>query len=277
MIDLQALTADGSYFVKKLRDYFLTIGESTIALTTNLVVMVLVERFYDQGGLGVYAYLSSLLFITSYISEFGIPRFAEHEIARTDANPDNQIEILKKSRQTSLFLSLLLASLLFLTAGYDAAHTQIGERAVAYLLIGVILPLRSLNTLKLSIFHGKGKHDVAAKLQTSKHLVFLGAIILLIIIHVPPSYLLIAFLSSEIVLAILAAAKHKLPGSWKIWTGLRSVRSMLIQGYRYLFADDALDTILYIDFLILGFFVSSGKLAFMQRLQLSPAFSCWCL
>ena len=95
MLDLQGLTTDGPQFVKKLRDYFLTIGESTIELTTALVVMVMVERFYDQHGLGVYAYLLSLLFIASYISEFGIPRFAEHEIARTDQNPDDQIEILQ--------------------------------------------------------------------------------------------------------------------------------------------------------------------------------------
>ena len=148
----------------------------------------------------------------------------------------------------------------FLTIGYDAAHTQIGERAVAYLIIGAILPLRSLNALKLSILHGKGRHDVVAKLQTSNRLIFLGAIILLIIIRVPPSYLLLAFLCSEIFLAILAVVKHKLRDSWKIWIGFSSVRSTLIQGYRYLFTDDALDTILYIDFLILGFFVSSWEL-----------------
>ena len=260
MVDLQRLAVDGPQYVKKLKDYFLTIGESTIELTITLVVMVLVERFYDQHGLGVYAYLLSLLFITGYIVEFGIPRFAEHEFAKTDTNPADQSEILKKSRQTLLFLSLLLSSILFLTAGYDAAHTQIGERAAAYLVIGAILPLRSLNTLKLSVLHGMGKHGVVAKLQTSKRLIFLGATILLLIVHVPPSFLLLAFLVSEKFLAILAFVKHKLQGNWKTWIGIRSVRSTLIQGYRYLFTDDALDTVLYIDFLILGMFVSSWQL-----------------
>jgi O-antigen/teichoic acid export membrane protein len=260
MVDLQKFTSDGPQVVKKLRDYFFSIGESTIELTITLVVMVLVERFYDQHGLGVYAYLLSLLFIAGYISEFGIPRFAEHEIAKTATSPADQSEILKKSRQTSLFFSLLLSSLLFLTAGYDAAHTQIGERAVAYMIIGAILPLRSLNALKLSILHGMGKHDVVAKLQTSTRLVFLGAFMLLLFIRVPPSYLLLAFLVSEKFLAILAFVKYKLPGNWKTWIGIRSFRSTLIQGYRYLFTDDALDTVLYIDFLILGFFVSSWQL-----------------
>jgi len=260
MSNIQALTTDGSDFFKKLRDYFLTIGEGTIELTINLVVMVLVERFYDQQGLGVYAYLLSLLFIASYMAEFGIPRFAEHEIAKTDKHPDDQFEILIRSRQTSLCLSLLLSSFLFLTAGYDAAHTQIGERAVAYLIIALILPLRSLNTLKLSILHGNGKHEAVAKLHTTKRVIFLGVILLLLLIHVPPSYLLFAILCSEISLALAAAVKHKLPGAWKTWIGFSAIRSTLVQGYRYLFTDDALDTILYIDFLILGFFVSSWEL-----------------
>ena len=82
MLDLKTLSADGSVFTKKLKEYFLTVGEGTVELTINLVVMVLVERFYDQQALGIYAYLLSLLFIISYISEFGIPRFTEHQIAK---------------------------------------------------------------------------------------------------------------------------------------------------------------------------------------------------
>ncbi|UCG05582.1 MAG: oligosaccharide flippase family protein, partial [Desulfobacterales bacterium] len=187
ILDLQTLSTDGSGFIKKLKDYFLTVGEGTVELTINLVVMVLVERFYDQQGLGVYSYLLSLLFIISYISEFGIPRLVEHEIAKTDRHPDEQSEILAKSRQTSLCLSLMVSFLLFLTAGYDAAHTRIGERAAAYLILGAILPLRSLNTIKLSVLHGYGQHDVVAKLQTLKRVVFLGAVSLLLLFRVPPS------------------------------------------------------------------------------------------
>jgi O-antigen/teichoic acid export membrane protein len=260
MLDLKTFPADGFGFIKKLREYFLTVGEGTVELTINLVVMVLVERFYDQQGLGVYAYLLSLLFIISYISEFGIPRFTEHQIAKTDRHPDDQFEILSKSCQTVLCLSLLVASLLFLSAGYDAAHTRIAERTAAYLIIAAILPLRSLNRLKLSVLHGYGQHDLVAKLQTTKRLIFLGAMFLLLLIHVPPSYLFLAFLATEVFLTVAASVKLKLPGIWKTWIGFRSVRSTLTQGYQYLFADDALDVVLYVDFLILGFFVSSWEL-----------------
>ena len=260
MLDLQTLSTDGTGFFKKLRDYFLTVGEGTVELIINLVVMVLVERFYDQQGLGVYAYLLSLLFIISYISEFGIPRFVEHEIAKTNRNPDDQFEILFKARQTSLALSLLVTTLLFLTAGYDAAHTRVAERTAAYLIIGAILPLRNLNALKLSVLHGYGQHDVAAKLQTMKRIIFLAGIWLLLVIHAAPSYLFLAFLVAEIFFAVAAIVKLKLPGIWKTWIGFGSARSTLSRGYQYLFADDALDIVLYVDFLIMGFFVSSWDL-----------------
>ena len=260
MPELQKLATDRVGFFKKLRDYFLTIGEGTVELAINLVVMVLVERFYDQQGLGIYAYLLSLLFIISYISEFGIPRFIEHEIAKTARSPEDDIDILFKARQTSLGLSALVACLLFLTAGYDAAHTRIGERTAAYLIIAAILPLRNLNALKLSVLHGNGRHDVVAKLLTIKRLIFLGAVWLLLIIHVPPSYLFLAFLASEIYLTVAAIVKLKLPGIWKTWIGFGAVRSTLSRGYQYMFTDDALDIVLYVDFLVLGFFVSSWDL-----------------
>ena len=260
MLDLKTLLADGSVFTKKLKEYFLTVGEGTVELTINLVVMVLVERFYDQQALGIYAYLLSLLFIISYISEFGIPRFTEHQMAKTDHHPQDQFQILSKSGQTVLGLSLLIASLLFLSAGYDAAHTQIGERTAAYLIIAAILPLRGLNRLKLSVLHGYGQHELVAKLQTTKRLIFLGSIFVLMLIHVPPSYLFLAFLGTEVFVTVATAIKRILPGIWKNWIGFSSVRKTLSEGYQYLFSDDALDVVLYVDFLILGIFVSSWEL-----------------
>ena len=220
MLDLKTLSTDGMDFIKKLKEFFLTVGEGAVELIINLVVMVLVERFYDQQALGVYAYLLSLLFIISYLSEFGIPRWTAHQIAKTDRDPQDQLEILSKSCQTALCLSLLVACLLFLSAGYDAAHTRIGERTAAYLIIAAILPFRGLNRLKLSVLHGYGQHDVVAWLQTTKRFIFLGAIFLLLLVRVPPSYLFLAFLATEVFLAVAAFVKLRLPGIWKSWIGL---------------------------------------------------------
>ena len=79
-------------FVNKIKTYFLTVGEGAVELIINLVVMVLVERTYDQQGLGVYAYLLSLYFISGHLSEFGIPRYAEHGFAKHHDNRPTQIK-----------------------------------------------------------------------------------------------------------------------------------------------------------------------------------------
>ncbi|MEJ2164960.1 MAG: hypothetical protein P8X90_05490 [Desulfobacterales bacterium] len=75
---MQLHSARRREFIKKVTIYLFTIGEGAVELFINLAVMVMVERTYDQRGLGVYAYLLSLFFIVGYLSEFGISRFAEH-------------------------------------------------------------------------------------------------------------------------------------------------------------------------------------------------------
>jgi O-antigen/teichoic acid export membrane protein len=137
-------------FIKKVTIYLFTIGEGAVELFINLAVMVMVERTYDQRGLGVYAYLLSLFFIVGYLSEFGISRFAEHEIAKNHDNQAAQTKIVSECCRSMLGLSLIVAALFILTAGWNTDHTRIGERVAAYLILGATLPLRNLNRLKLA-------------------------------------------------------------------------------------------------------------------------------
>ncbi|UCD80486.1 MAG: lipopolysaccharide biosynthesis protein [Desulfobacterales bacterium] len=260
LIDPEYFSHYGNEFVKKIKTYCLTIGEGAVELIINLAVMVMVERTYDQQGLGVYAYLLSLFFIVGYLSEFGVPRFAEHEIAKHHDNQSTQLEILSETYRSLLGLSLIFAVLFFLTAGWNTDHTRIGERAAAYLIIGTTLPLRNLNRLKLAALHGFGHHQAVAKLKMVKRLIFLGAIFILLLIGIPPSFLLIAFLLSEITLMLLSARKYKLPKIKSSWKRILPRRDILSQGYRFLFTDESLDIVLYLDFFILGLFVPSWKL-----------------
>lgn len=260
LIDADNITFLRNKFIRKVKTYLLTVGEGAVELIINLAVMVMVERTYAQRGLGVYAYLLSLYFIVGYLSEFGVPRFAEHEIASHNDHPSVQKRILSEAYHSVLGLSLLFAVLLFLTAGWNTDYTRIGERLAAYLIIGVTLPLRNLNRLKLSALHGFGHHEAVAKLKMVKRFIFCGTISLLLIINIPPSFLLIAFLVSEILLKVLAARKYKLAKINISWKTIFPKRNTLSQGYRFLFTDETLDILLYLDFFILGLFVSSWKL-----------------
>jgi O-antigen/teichoic acid export membrane protein len=72
--------------------------------------------------------------------------------------------------------------------------------------------------------------------------------------------LFIAFLVSEIALKVLAAKKYKPAKIKKSWKSFIPQRDTLRDGYRFLFTDEALDIMLYLDFLVLGWFVSSWEL-----------------
>jgi len=50
------------------------IGEGALDLVVNLIVMIMVERSLGEVGLGVFAYLLSILMFAGFISEFGIPK-----------------------------------------------------------------------------------------------------------------------------------------------------------------------------------------------------------
>jgi O-antigen/teichoic acid export membrane protein len=260
LIDPEQLSSRGRDFTDRIKTYFLTVGEGAVELIINLVIMVMVERAYDQQGLGVYAYLLSLYFISGHLSEFGIPRYAEHGFAKHHDNRTAQIKILSDAHRSIFGLSLIFALLFFLTAGWDTDFTRIGEMAAAYLIIGATLPLRNLNRLKLAVLHGLGRHEAVAKLRMIKRFIFLGVMFVMLIIHIAPSLLFTAFLVSEIALKLLAARKYKLAKIKQSWQRFIPRRDTLSEGYRYIFTDEALDIVLYLDFFILGMFVSSWEL-----------------
>ncbi|CAB1055400.1 hypothetical protein D1BOALGB6SA_133 [Olavius sp. associated proteobacterium Delta 1] len=260
MEKIRKLLSRRNDFIRKIKTYILTVGEGAVELIVNLVVMIIVERTYDQQGLGVYAYLLSLYFIVGYLSEFGVPRYVEHGIATHHDNRAAQVKILTDAQRSVLGLSLVFAVLFFLTAGWDADLTRISEMAAAYLVIGATLPLRNLNRLKLAALHGLGRHEAVAKLRMFKRLIFLAVMFILLIIGILPSLLVIAFLVSEIALNLLAAIKYKLVKIKYSWKRLIPRRDTLSQGYRFIFTDEALDIVLYLDFFILGLFVSSWEL-----------------
>ena len=245
---------------RQIRELTLTIGEGALELIINLLAMVLVERTYGQEGLGVYSYLLSLFIIGGYLSEFGVPCYVERETALHFNDRERQAEILTNAFQAIFLLGLLFAGFCFLSAAYDTAHTRVQEKIVAYIFIGLAIPLRNLNRLKLAALHGHGKHEEVAKLETKKRFIFLGAIFLLLITHVPPSYLMLSFLAAELSLMVMAAKKMALPPISTAWSGRNRFRATLKEGYRLLFTDEAFDIVLYIDLLILGFYVPSWDL-----------------
>jgi hypothetical protein len=235
----------------------MVIGERALELIVNLIIFVLVERRYDESALGIYSYILSLYHISAYLAEFGIPRYVERETALHPESQSEQARVFNNAFQAVLISAVLVGLLCFLSAAYDASHTRIQERVAAYFIIGLAIPFRNLNRLRLSSLNGRGRHEEAAKLQGKKRVVLLGAVLGLVTVRVFPSYLALGFLLSEIYLALAGRRKLKLPSIRSALVGLDRVRCTLREGYRFFFTDDALDVVLYIDLFILGIFMSA--------------------
>ena len=245
---------------KRWREYSFTIGEGALELVVNLFAMILVERKYAQQGLGIYSYLLALFLIGGHVVEFGLCRYVERETALHQRARSKQIEILSNAHQAIFLLGLFFAVFCFLSAAYDAAHTRVQENLAAYLIVGLAVPLRNLTRLRLAVLHGHGQHEIVARFKTKKRFIFIGTIFLLSTIRVAPSFLVLAFLITEFSLLVLTARKSPLPPIRNTFRDLNRLRSTLREGYRLLFTEDFFDIILYVDLLILGFFVQAWDL-----------------
>jgi O-antigen/teichoic acid export membrane protein len=255
---LQALPRQVATF--RLWELSLVVGEGVLELIVNLAVMVLVERTYGQSALGIYSYLLSFYHLTAYLAEFGIPRYVERETALHSESPSDQTQVLNKAYQSVLTLALLAGGFCFLSAAYDTSHTQIQETMAAYFIIGLAIPFRNLNRLRLASLNGQGRHEEAAKLQAKKRIVFLAAVFALLTVRIVPSYLVTSFFIAELYLALAGRKKLKFPSLRSTEAGLDRLCATLREGYRLTFTDDPLEVVLYIDLLVLGIFMSAWDL-----------------
>ncbi|NTU48580.1 MAG: oligosaccharide flippase family protein, partial [Syntrophobacteraceae bacterium] len=239
----------------------MVVGEATLATVVNLVVMVLVERSHGQWALGVYSYLFSFYHLVAHVAQWGVPRYLERETALNESTPSRQAQALMEAFQLVLLMGMATGIACALSAPFDTSFTRIQEKMAAYFIIGTAVPVRSLNKLRMAGLHGLGRHRDVAVIEGKKHLLFLGTVAALLAWDAPPSYLTLGFLASELYCMTAGRKTLKLPSFRSGWTGSpERLRRTFDEGGRYLFCDDALTVILYVDLLILGIFLSAWDL-----------------
>jgi O-antigen/teichoic acid export membrane protein len=241
----------------KAKDMLLSVSQGAVGLFVSIVSLVIIERTYGEKGLGTFSFLLSLYILSGFITEFGMAGLVERETA---INSDKK-EILLREAYCALFWWGFLFTVLFvLTAFYGASWTKVDEKCMAYLIIALTFPVRNLNKLRLAVLDGSKHHDQAAMLRLQKHLIFIVAVFCLALIEIPASFLTLGFLAAEIGQARYAKKHLRLPPLSNLWRPFRAIPRTLKQGYQYIFTDEALDVVLYMDFFILGLFVSSWNL-----------------
>jgi O-antigen/teichoic acid export membrane protein len=245
--------------LQKIRSCTILVGEGAFDLGVNLIVMVMVERSLGVAGLGIFSYLISLMVFAGFFSELGISGYLEREIAITPSAKDRE-KIIENTSRAILLTSLVAAALFLAFAISGVTLTRVDERAAAYLIISITLLFRNFNRVRIAVLQGSGAYDTAATLKTYKRLFLLGAVFVLLQWNLPPSYLMLGYLAAEIGLTFKLHKKMRLPKIRILLKGCHHVRRIMEQSLGFFLTDEAMDTIFYMDFLILGFFVTSQDL-----------------
>ena len=250
---------DPSKWVAKYFQALGSIGEEALELIVALWVLIMVERATGHQGLGIYAYLAACFYAVRYLANYGVSRYIEREAALVD-DPTAERLLIHRGMQATLITSLAGAALLLVSAGFDAAHTQVQERIAAYIIMAILLPLSNHNHLILSILSGKGDHGRVAGLRMVRQGIFLAAMFILTRVGVLPSYLLIAYLPAELVLHLRLRQRIEFPHLKTVFKEPAWTLQTLKKGQAYLFTDNAVDLLINIDLFVLGLFLSATEL-----------------
>jgi O-antigen/teichoic acid export membrane protein len=256
---LSRKTAEADPFYLKT---VLPVMDRLAGIGSGLIAMVMVDRHYGPAGLGIFAWFFSLLAIAGYLARYGIPVYLENRIARSpDSADESCIGAMAALIATGFAAMILCGAAAFSIAGPDWGTSD----RILYLLLGPTVLFQNINALRLALLNGTGRHREAAGLRIRQRVVFLAAILVLCFADVPVHLLAAAFLFSQVVILGMGRKRVKLPAISKVLAGRRHIPTMMDNGRAFLFTDNLLDVVFYLDMLILGWFVSPVELGIYAR------------
>lgn len=244
------------------RTTVLMVMERLSGIGSGLIALIMVDHHYGPVGLGIFAWFFSLLAITGYLGRYGIPTYVENHTARSAGTiadtVGSALGALMLLGGVAVFLSML-GAFVAADSGPDAGGTLL------VLLVGPTIFFQNINALRLAMLNGKGRHGTVAGLRIRQRVVFLAATLLLCLIHVPVPLLAGGFLISQMIILPMGRRTARLPGISSILAGRKDVFKVMDQGQRFLFSDNFLDVVFYLDMLILGWFADPAQLGVYAR------------
>jgi len=242
-----------------MRDYAASVLDGSLSLFVSLLSFVVVENSYGREGLGFFSFVFAVYLLASYLAELGISNYVERAVPLLASRPEEEEGLLTDAVQTSLGLSALAGVVLFGAFFWPFRLTHISMDLATLVLLCLALPVNNYNRLRVAALHAHGSHEAAARLRLVKRLVFLGAVLLMVAGGAPLSYLAACFLIPETVILFLYTRAAGLPSIGRPFVSFERFWGTCREGQRTLFTDDALEVILYIDFFVLGLFVSAWE------------------
>jgi O-antigen/teichoic acid export membrane protein len=242
--------------IDRAKNYALSVGESAIDIAVSILLLVLVGRAYGPGGLGVYSFLLSIFVIISFLAEFGVGKYVERELA---VGERQDVQNLLSETRGVVLLSGLLGGLGTLLLGKWIVGASLVARDAwpGICVLAVAIPLNIYSGYQASVLHGRNDHGAASRAGFVKRLVLLGSVYLLSGARLRPDLLVTAFVFSEIAHIFLVKRAVRMPSLVATLKKLRVAGDTVRKSLRFYFTHEGLRILFFVDFFILGFFVTS--------------------
>jgi len=242
--------------IDEAKSYVFSVGEAAIDIAVSILLLVLVGRAYGPGGLGVYSFLLSIFVIVSFLSEFGVGKYVERELA---VGERQDVQSLLSETRGVVLLSGLLGGLGTLLLGKWIVGASLVARDAwpGICVLAVAIPLNIYSGYQASVLHGRGDHGAASRAGFVKRLVLLGSVFLLSGARLRPDLLVTAFVFSEIAHILLVKRAVRMPSITSSLKKLGEAGATIRKSLQYYFTHEGLRVLFFVDFFILGFFVSA--------------------
>ena len=247
---------DVSQNIDKAKDYVLSVGESAVDIAVSLLLLVLVGRAYGPGGLGVYSFLLSVFVLISFLAEFGVGKYVEKELAM---GKRRDVQSLLLDTRGVILLSGLMGGLGTLVLGEWVVGASVVARGAwpGFCVLAVAVPLNLYTGFQTSVLHGRGEHGAASRAGLIKRLVLLGSVYMLSGVRIRPDLLVTAFVFSEIAHILLVKRAVRMPSIIASLKRLSVAGTTIRKSLPYYFTHEGLRVLFFVDFFVLGFFVSA--------------------
>ena len=249
----------------KVRHYLYMIGEGALDLFVSIIISILVVRMQGDSALGIFSYFLSFYLLAGFISEFGITKYLEREVA-FESNTGLRKKKYRNSFDAVVLFSLFCGAIIIVISFYSVSFTVLNENVAAYIIIAFTIPLQNINKLRIAYINGTGKHEESAKFIIKKRMALFVLFFILLTFGLPASFLVIGFFFAELYLLIIMirANKNLFPGTWNM-SGNPRVIQEIMSGYKYLLSGETLNLAFYMDYLILGVFVASEQIGLYAK------------
>jgi O-antigen/teichoic acid export membrane protein len=144
---------------KLINDSFWSLFGNVIFRGLFLISGIIIARFLGKDIFGEYGIIKSTIISIATFSTFGFGYTATKYVSEfKNNNPDKLKSIIYYSTKITLFVSSVVAILLFLSASY-VAETILGAKHlnVSLRILAILVVFNSLTTLQVGILSGYGK------------------------------------------------------------------------------------------------------------------------